>query len=148
MPLNNSQKAQEFYKHCKHLIKNKLAEGTLVFSAEGKVVRSEIYQAINSSRGVMNQNPRVKRLLRATERWAKMRGILINSAPERSKDFRQITGSSDPQITQMQVRISYLEKQVAALTIENQELRKVVKRSDWIDKFLTDSENRIGALPW
>jgi uncharacterized protein YhaN len=145
---SNNQKAQEFYETCKKLIKQRLAAGTLAFSAEGKVIRSEIYQAINASRAVMSQNRRIRRLLGATERWARINGVMPLEQPEKSNGFGRVSGNSDPVITQMQARISHLEKLVAALSVENRELKQAVKRSDWLDKFLGDSTSRLGALPW
>jgi hypothetical protein len=148
MTASNREKAEEYYESCKRLIKNRLAEGTLSFSAEGKVVRSEVYRAINTSRGVMNQNPRIKRLLKAAERLARMKGIVPAASPGKSSRAWRASGSSDPSAVQMQVRLNYLERQVAALTVENRELKKAVKRAEWIDKFIDDSQGRQGALPW
>jgi hypothetical protein len=148
MTSSNRQKAQEYYESCKRFIKNKLAEGTLSFSAEGKVIRSEVCEAIRASRSVMNQNPRIKRLMSATERWARIKGIIAISPLQKSSEAWRAPGTTDKSLAQMQARINYLEKQVAALTVENRELRQSVKRSEWIDKFLNDPNGRQGALPW
>jgi hypothetical protein len=113
--VSNRQKAQEYYEQCKRLIKSRLAEGTLAFSAEGKVIRSEVYQAINASRAVMNQNLRIRRLLRTTERFARIKGLVSTSTLEKSEGFERVSGKSDPQVMHMQIRNSHLEKQVAAL---------------------------------
>jgi hypothetical protein len=148
MALSNKQKAAEYYERCKRFIKNKLAEGTLPFSAEGKVVRSELYRAINVNRAVINQNPRIKRLLRATERLARMKGTISATTPSKAGGAGKVSGTNDPYIIQMQARLNFLEKQVAALMVENRELRKAAKRSEWIDNFLNDPDSRQGALPW
>lgn len=148
MTLSNQQKAQEYYEKCKRLIKRRLADGSLAFSAEGKVVRSEIYNAINASRAVMNQNPRIRRLLGAVERIARMRGLISATNTEKSMSYERASGSSDPRTVQMQVRISHLEKQVVALTAENRELRKTVNRAEWIDRFLSGVGGTQGSLPW
>lgn len=145
---SNRQKAQKYYDNCKRFIKNRLAEKTLSFSAEGKVVRSEVYEAINATRGVMNQNPRIKRLLAATERWAQSRGITSANSLQESSEAWRASGASDKSAAQLQARANYLEKQVAALTVENRELRKSVKRAEWIDKFLNDPNSNQGSLPW
>lgn len=147
MTKNNQQKAQEYYESCKRFLKNRLAERTLLFSAEGKVVRSDVYRAINASRAVMSQNPRIKRLIGATERLARLKGITA-AAPEKSSGAWRASGSIDPSVAQMQARNNYLEKQIAALTIENRELRKAVKRAEWLDKLINDPDGRQGALPW
>lgn len=147
MTMNNRQKAQEYYEDCKRFLKNRLAEGTVPLSAEGKVVRSEVYMAINASRAVMNQNPRIKRLLGATERLARIKRITV-AAPEKSSGAWRASGSVDPFAAQMQARNNYLEKQIAALTTENRELRRAVKRAEWLDKLINDPEGRQGALPW
>jgi hypothetical protein len=146
--INNRQKAEDYYKRCKQFLKQRMAERNLIFSAEGKVIRSQVYEAINASRAVMNQNPRIKRLLGATERLARMKGL--TSAPISKELHRpeRAFGGNDPQITKMQARLNYLEKQVAALTVENRELRKAVKRAEWIDKFINDPNSKQGALPW
>lgn len=148
MTFSNQQKAREYYEQCKRVIKGRLANGTLAFSAEGKIVRSEIYSAINSSRAVMNQNPQIRRFLAATERFARMRGLSSASKIEKSVAHGRASGSGDPRLTQMQIRMSYLEKQVAALTVENRELRAAKKRAEWIDKFLSGSGVAQGSLPW
>lgn len=148
MTTSNKQKAQEYYERCKRFIKNGLKEQSLSFSAEGKVVRSEVYGAINVSRAVMNQNPRIKHLLRATERWARMTGTIAAATPQKSDGAWQASGSTDPSLVQMQARLNYLEKQVAALMVENQQLKKAVKRAEWIDNLLNDPEGKQGALPW
>lgn len=148
MTFSNRQKAQDYYENCKRFIKTRLAEGTLSFSAEGRVVRSEVYAAINASRSVMNQNPRIRRLLAAAERWAHRRGITVARPPAASSEAWRASGAGDRAMAQMQARLDYLERQVAALTTENRELKKVVKRADWIDRLLDDSEGTQGALPW
>jgi hypothetical protein len=148
MALSNQQKAKEYYEKCKSLIKKRLADGTLSFSAEGKIVRSEIYQAINVSRAVMSQNPRIRRLLAASERFALARGVVSQAGVERDAYYERASGGSDPRMTQMQIRMSHLEKRVAALTVENAELRKAVKRADWIDRLLSDAGGTQGSLPW
>jgi hypothetical protein len=145
---SNRQKAQDYYENCKRFIKNRLAEKTLSFSAEGKVVRSEIYEAIKATRGVMNQNPRIKRLLVATERWARRRGIVAATALPESSEAWRAPGASDRSMVQMQARLNFYEKQVAALTVENRELKRTVKRAEWLDKFFNDPNSTQGALPW
>jgi len=148
MTASNKQKAQVYYERCKRFIKNGIKERTLSFSFEGKVVRSEVYAAINVSRSVMNQNPRIKRLLRATERWAQKKGLTSAITPQKSDRAWRASGNNDPSIVQMQARLNYLEKQIAALTVENRQLKKAVSRAEWIDKFLNDPEGKQGALPW
>lgn len=148
MSLSNQQKASEYYEQCKRLIKGRLANGTLAFSAEGIIVRSEIYKAINASRAVMNQNRRIKRLLGAAERFVRMKGLLPTSIPMKSPTYGKASGGTDPRLTQMQIRMSHLEKQVAALSVENRELRAAKKRSDWIDKYLSGTGGTQGSLPW
>jgi hypothetical protein len=148
MTSSNRQKAEDYYLACKRFIKTRLSEKTLSFSAEGKIIRSEIYEAINASRGVMNQNPRIKRLLLATERWARMRRIITAMASQNSNKSWRASGAGDTTAMQMQARLNYLEKQVAALTVENYELRRSVKRAEWIDKILSASGSTQGTLPW
>lgn len=146
--MSNRQKAQDNYVNCKRLIKASLAEGTLSFSAEGKVIRSEIYEAIKVSRSVMNQNPKIKRLLEATERLAKRKGVVSSASPLKITGAGRASGKSDPSMVHLQAQLSFLERRVAALTVENRELRKTVKRAEWLDKFLNDSDGRQGAFPW
>lgn len=148
MTLSNRQKAEEYYERCKQFIKKRLENEALSFSSEGKVVRSEICEAINVSRSVMNQNPRIKRLLGATERWARIKGITHGGHFKESNDAWRASGTIDKSVLQMQARLNFLEKQVAALTVENRELRKSSKRAEWIDRFMNDSNGRQGALPW
>jgi hypothetical protein len=148
MSPSNQQKGQDYYQQSKRLIKNRLAESTLSFSAEGKVVRSEIYKAINANRNVVRQNPRVKRLLAATERWARMRGLTSPAPLRESDEAWRASGAVDKTAAQLQARNNFLEKKVAALTAEVGELRRAVKRSEWLDKFLAEPNGTQGALPW
>lgn len=148
MAPSNRQKAQDNYVRCKQLIKVRLAEGTLPFNSEGKVVRSEIYEALGVSRSVMNQNPRVRRFLEATERWARMTKLTLGMPLKESDEAWRASGASDKSTAQLQARNSFLEKKVAALTEEIHELRKAVKSAEWIDKFLDDPSGTQGGLPW
>lgn len=148
MALSNRQKAEQYYVNCKNYIKNSLAQNTLAFSADGKVVRSELCAAINVSRAVTVQNPRIRRLLAATECWARMNKVLTAAAPPVRRAVGHSGGESDPQVLQLQARVRYMENQVAALTAENAELRKSVRRADWIDRLIDDAQGKQGAMPW
>jgi hypothetical protein len=104
-------------------------------SRAGKVAMTALAAKCGFSRGVLYQNPNVRRAL---EERARAEGLMIPAAKEVNAE-----GARDVDKSRLEARVLKLEQRVASLSAENAELRRQLRQYAHVEDAFVRTGRRI-----
>ncbi|WP_449288415.1 VPA1267 family protein [Marinobacter salarius] len=134
--LNGVQKAQISYVSFRDWVRERKAAGDwdrYLSSSMDKLNRSEIAAECGFARSALGSNPRLKRFLRRVEKVLRKRGILKPVEKIDANSVKAESDSKDRTLGRTRSRVKTLEQQLAAVTVERDDLRRRLDRLEFLE---------------
>lgn len=138
--LSNADRGRVYFERAKQVVADALADPAKRENAvDGKRFRRDyLVERIGSQPAVTTQNPKIKDLLKDTDRR------LGEEAERLAVAVRRTPGSQSSEVTELRGTIDMLRRRVEVQAAEIIDLRRKLREAGWVESELTDH----GRLPW